>query len=114
MYHSTDTDYYDSGITEAEWNQGYLRMFRNRAEDNFSAYDLDKNSFLDLEEWSEIFIESEWFESYDVNSDTLLTKKELNKGFFGDWDLNKNGGIEEEEFGNYWRKFSLSDGNRPM
>ena len=114
MYHSTDTDYYDSGITEAEWNQGYLQMFGNRAEDNFSAYDIDKNSFLDLEEWGQIFIESEWFESYDTNSDKMLTKEELNKGLFGDWDLNKNGGIEEEEFENYWRKFLLSDGNRPM
>ena len=114
MYHSTDTDYYDSGITEAEWSQGYLRMFRNRAEDNFSAYDLDKNSFLDLEEWGEIFNESEWFESYDTNSDKMLTKEELNKGLFGDWDLNNDVEINEEEFENYWRKFSFSDGNRPM
>ncbi|MEP6259930.1 MAG: EF-hand domain-containing protein [Gillisia sp.] len=114
MFHSTDTDYYDSGITQAEWSQGYLRMFSNWAQDNFSVYDLNKNSFLDLDEWSEIFNESEWFEGYDTNSDKMLTKEELNKGLFGDWDLNNDGEINEEEFVNYWRKFSFSDGVRPM
>lgn len=115
MFHTTDTDYYDLGITGAEWEQGYSRMFSNWAQDKFSGYDVDRNGFLDFEEWGKIFNDSGWFESYDTNSDDLLSEEELNSGFFGDWDRNNDGMIDRDEFNKY-RGFIgwLSDGYRPL
>lgn len=115
MFHTTDVDYYDAGITEAEWDQGYSRMFSNWTQDHFSIYDVDKDARLFLEEWNKIFNESEWFESYDKNSDNSVSKEELRNGLYGDWDQNKDGVIDKEEFLNY-RGFigNLSDGSRPM
>jgi Ca2+-binding EF-hand superfamily protein len=100
-FYSTDTDE-DAGISEAEWEAGHLRMYSNWAVDNFAYFDTDKNGVLDLEEWYLTFEESEWFETYDANSDTLLTEEELNNGFFADWNLNNDGQIDEDEFNNYW------------
>lgn len=100
-YYSTDTDA-DAGISEAEWKAGHLKMYSNWAVDNFANFDLDKNGLLDLEEWHETFEESEWFETYDANSDSQLTEEELNNGFFADWDLNNDGKIDGDEFNNYW------------
>lgn len=105
MFLSTNTNYYDDGITEAEWKDAHLRMFHNWAEDNFPNYDKDGNEFLDYEEWQEIFEESGWFENYDTNSNNLLTEEELNKGYFSDWDLNNDGIIDNDEF-NHYRRFT--------
>lgn len=105
MYYSTTQDI-NNAITEEAWNEGYLRMYRNWADDNFSDFDLDENNFLNLEEWQEIFKESGWFEFYDTNSNSLLTEAELNTGLFSDWDLNNDGTLDENEFDHY-RPFAL-------
>lgn len=101
IYYSTDTDLED-GLTEDEWEIGYLRMFSNWVTNDFTEVDKDKNSLLDLEEWYEIFDTSEWFNFYDLNTDNRLIEEELNKGFFQDWDLNNDNKIDEAEFNNYW------------
>lgn len=115
MYHTTNEDYYDAGITQEEWEDGYSRMFSNRVQNKFSTYDLDNTQYLDIEEWNKVFIDSDWFESYDINSDNILSEEEINNGFFNDWDYNQDGNIDKEEFLKY-RVFSgrLSTGNYPM
>ena len=101
MFLSTNTNYYDDGITEAEWKDAHSRMFHNWAEDKFSDFDKDENEFMDYEEWQEIFEESVWFKNYDTNSNNLLSKEEMNIGFFMDWDLNNDGKIDNDEFTHY-------------
>lgn len=92
---------WNTEISLEEWNEGYLRMFGNWTDKDFSAYDEDKNGKLSGNEWIKVFQESEWFETYDTNSDNFITEQELNEGYFGDWDLNDDGKIDEDEFNNY-------------
>lgn len=107
MFFSTNTDYYDVGIIEEEWNEGYFRMFSNWAEDDYSGFDTDENGFLDREEWQGIFEDSGWYENYDTNSDELINREEVNTGFFNDWDQNNDGKIDEDEF-NLFRPFAAT------
>ena len=100
QFYNADSDY-NTEISLEEWNEGYLRMFGNWANKDFSAFDEDKNGKLSWNEWNKFFEESEWFETYDTNSDNLITEQELNEGYFGDWDLNDDGKIDEDEFNNY-------------
>ena len=109
MFLSTNTNYYDDGITEAEWKEAHSRMFYNWTEDNFTDFDKNENKFLNYVEWQEIFEESGWFEYYDVNSNSRLTEEELNKGYFSDWDLNNDGLIDVGEF-NHYRIFTFGIG----
>lgn len=97
---NADSDW-DSQISLSEWNEGYLRMFGNWADNDFSTFDEDKNGKLSWDEWNKIFEDSEWFEDYDADLDNLVTNIELNEGFFRDWDLNNDSKIDENEFNNY-------------
>ena len=97
---NADSDW-DSQISLSEWNEGYLRMFGNWADNNFSTYDEDKNGKLSWDEWNKIFEDSEWFKDYDADGDNQVTNIELKEGFFRDWDLNEDSKIDENEFNNY-------------
>ncbi|MEP6259931.1 MAG: EF-hand domain-containing protein [Gillisia sp.] len=101
--HFINADYdWNNEISLGEWNEGHLRMFANWTDKEFSVYDEDKNGKLSKEEWNKIFEASEWFETYDADSNNLVTQIELHNGFFNDWDLNNDGKIDEEEYNKYY------------
>ncbi|NJW53160.1 DUF7282 domain-containing protein [Salinimicrobium oceani] len=97
---NTDMDD-DDGISEEEWNTGFAGMFGNWADDDFASFDADADGVLDSDEWNTVFGESNWFETYDADSNTFVTEDEWNTGLFGDWDLNDDDMIDEDEFNAY-------------
>ena len=98
---NTDIDM-DEHVSEDEWSDGYTSMYSNWAEDSFSMFDESQNAFLNVDEWNQIFSESQWFETYDADNDTNVTEEEWDTGVFGDWDTDDDGQIDEDEFYKYW------------
>ena len=98
---NTDADD-DDGITEEEWNAGYAGMYGGYVEEgDFSTFDADGDGVLNSDEWNQGFTETEWYGTYDADDDSLVTDTEWDAGLFGDWDVNDDDMIDEDEFNTY-------------
>ena len=97
---NTDADD-DDGISSEEWDAGFAAMFGTWSEDDFDTFDTDGDGNLTGDEWNDVFAESDWFTTYDANADTLVSEDEWDAGLFGDWDMNDDDLIDEEEFNIY-------------
>lgn len=93
----------DRRISQEEWNEGQRNMFGNYAEENdFDAWDVNDDNFIDDNEWNTGFGESNWFSTYDGDADGTITDVEWNEGFFNEWDLNDDGMLDENEYNSYY------------
>lgn len=73
----------------------------------FKSGDLDRNSYIDEEEWKEgiityipnyDFVHHGNFEDWDQNADDVLNEAEFSQGTFKLWDSNGDGEIDESEY----------------
>ncbi|WP_373056834.1 hypothetical protein [Zunongwangia sp. H14] len=94
------TDLNDDGkIDEDEWNQDNRNLYRNYAgEEDFNKFDANADGSIDEEEWTDGFLNSDWFDSYDIDRDGYMNPDELNEGIFEDWDSNGDGFLNEDEY----------------
>ena len=92
----------DNFLDENEWNLGFMALFIDWTENNFTDFDEDENQRLSPEEWTNIFGDSQWFETYDTDGNTIVTENEWNLGLFGNWDQNTDNLIDEDEFERYY------------
>lgn len=103
---NTDADK-DGVISEEEWDSGFGGMFGAWSDDDFATFDTNSDGSLSSDEWNAVFSESDWFITYDADEDTVITEDEWDAGLFGDWDLNANDLIEENEF-DFYRPYVLT------
>lgn len=98
---NTDADD-DDLISEDEWNQGFASMYGNYTEEtDFATYDANADGSLSSEEWMTGFGETEWFTTYDADADTSVSEAEWDTGLFGDWDMDGDDRINEDEYNNF-------------
>lgn len=98
---NTDADD-DDAISEDEWNMGWTGMFGNyTGEDDFATFDTDANGSLSSDEWMTGFGETEWFTTYDADVNSSISETEWDTGLMGDWDVDGDGSINEDEFNIY-------------
>ena len=78
----------------------------------FKAFNKDKNDYLDDQEFYNAVAQMEYFEAWNTDNDQTLSEDEWNAGVndylggykifivgkFGEWDLNGDSQISEEEF----------------
>lgn len=98
---NTDADD-DEMINQEEWDQGFASMYSNYVEDgDFGVFDADEDGELSNDEWNLGFTETEWFNTYDADASADVTEPEWDTGLFGDWDMDADGSIDEDEFNNF-------------
>ncbi len=77
-------------------------MYSAYINDDFAAYNVDGDGFIEETEWNDIFTDSDWFEVYDADTDGFVTDVEWDTGLYNDWDLDADGFIDEDEFNTYY------------
>lgn len=87
----------DDRLSEAEWQDNVGDWF-DEDHSTFAAWDADGNGALTRDELRQGFVETDFFGDWDLNDDDLLDENELDDGFFGLFDENDSGYIEENEW----------------
>lgn len=100
IFANTDADD-DDFVDEDEWNRGFTGMYGNYVEDDFATYDTDGDGNLDSDEWNEVYVETDFYTTYDADENDLVTEDEFNQGLYSDWDTNDDDMVDENEFNVY-------------
>lgn len=98
---NTDADD-DDLVSEEEWDIGTTGMFGNYVdEEDFDAWDVDGDGFLEYDEWNTGFADTEWFTTYDADATGTITETEWDEGLFGDWDTDDDDMVNLDEYRAY-------------
>jgi hypothetical protein len=71
------------------------------ADELFGDWDLNKDTGIDNSEFGTGFGKNGVYDNWDADHDGQLSRDEFNEGLFTGYDRNRNGRIEEPEFGDY-------------
>lgn len=89
----------DRNLTQEEWEVGYDNMYGEHLDSNdFNRYDSDGNENISNEEYYNSLRTTDYYSSFDTNSDGSLDRDEMNQGIFNQWDRNQDGRIDNTEY----------------
>jgi Ca2+-binding EF-hand superfamily protein len=93
----------DSAQTETEetaFEEDYTatETVTNRNTDYFSEYDRDADERWDRDEFNTSLTNSGYHEEWDADGDSYFTNNELNTGYFNEFDEDRDGLLNEEEY----------------
>ncbi len=103
-YNIIDVDN-DEMLSLDEWTYGYNYYYGDYLLDDFTAYDIDGDGFVEYTEYTDPFYDTDFFVSWDVDRDTYLSEEELGERVFERWDTNDTGLMSRAEFKNFKRAY---------
>jgi Ca2+-binding EF-hand superfamily protein len=87
---------------QSEWNDKNNENVVNTPESGFEELDTDRDQRLTYEEFEAATREKEdQFNSWDLDNDQQFSERELNEGLFRNWDKNRDGMLDGEEYRAY-------------
>lgn len=71
------------------------------AQENYTDWDSDGSEALEMEEFNTGFGDSGIFDDWDLDDDGALSEDEFGEGVYNGYDVNDDGVLDEPEFGDY-------------
>ncbi len=91
----------DELLTPEEWVYGYDYYYGDYLVDDFVAYDVDGDGYLEYAEYYDVLYDTDFYATWDIDMDTYLSKAELAENVFELWDTNDTGLMSKSEFNNF-------------
>lgn len=92
----------DGTLSNNEWNDGYDDIYGEylRTSD-YEQFDENDDGMVSSEEFYTGMSESDFYTSYDTNMNGRVDQDELNQGVFDNWDEDRDGTIDRNEYDAY-------------
>lgn len=87
----------DEMLSETEWNDNVGDWF-DEDHSTFAAWDANADGSLTRDELRQGFVDTEWFGDWDMTDDNELDENEFSDGFFGLFDEDRSGYLDENEW----------------
>ncbi len=91
----------DDLLTLDEWTYGCNYYYGDYLVDDFDAYDIDGDGFLEYVEYYDVLYDTDYYVAWDIDKDTYLSQAELAENVFERWDLNDTGLLSRSEYKNF-------------
>ena len=104
-FNRLDTDM-DGNLGQTEWSEGYDNVYGEYlGTRDLGQFDTDGDSMISSEEYYSGFMDSDFYRSYDANSDSSIDSDEFNESVFNRWDENGDGILDNTEFERYSSRY---------
>ena len=104
-FNRLDTDM-DGNLGQTEWGDGYDNVFGDYlGTRDLGQFDIDGDNMISSDEYYNGFADSDFYRSYDANSDSSIDPDEFNETVFNSWDENGDGILDNTEFDMYSSRY---------
>lgn len=104
-FNRLDTDM-DGYLGQTEWGDGYDNVFGDYlGTRDLGQFDVDGDNMISSDEYYNGFADSDFYRSYDANSDSSIDPDEFNETVFNSWDENGDGILDNTEFDMYSSRY---------
>ena len=92
----------DGNLGEMEWNEGFDNVYGDYlGSRDLEPFDENADNMISSDDYYNGFSQSDFFGSYDSNSDSSMDADEFNESVFNAWDENGEGTLDTSEFDRY-------------
>lgn len=96
----------DGMLGDMEWNEGFDNVYGDYlGTRDMDQFDENGDRMISSEEYYSGFSQSDFYGSYDTNSDNSIDADEFNESVFGIWDENGDGSLDNSEFDKYRSRY---------
>ena len=104
-FNRLDTDM-DGNLGRAEWSDGYDNVYGDYlGTRDLGQFDGDGDGMISSEEYYNGFADTDFYRSYDANSESSIDSDEFNETVFNNWDENGDGILDTDEFEMYSSRY---------